>query len=80
MANSSERKSRPGIWALFVKLGGKFSGAVLPLLGKLIKGLKVGKVVLATVSLASYAYMFTWKFAFMLMVSLFIHETATSGP
>lgn len=77
VANNSEKTSRGGVgvWTLIVKLSGKFSRAIFPLLGKLIKGLKVGKVVLAAASMASYAYVFTWKFSLMLMVMLFIHES-----
>ncbi len=37
--------------------------------------LKVGKLALVAVSMASYAYIFTWKFSLMIMVMLFIHES-----
>lgn len=75
MADNAGKKSRAGIVALVIKLGGKFSGAIVPFLGKLAKGLKVGKVVLAAASMASYAYLFTWKFSLMIMVMLFVHES-----
>jgi Zn-dependent protease len=64
------KKSATGIFALLFKLGPK----ILSLLGKMAKFLKVGKVGLATASLASYSYLFTWKFAAMIMILLFVHE------
>jgi Zn-dependent protease len=35
---------------------------------------KITKIVLAGVSLAAYTYMFSWKFALMIMAQLLIHE------
>ncbi len=64
-------KGRTGVIALGVKLGPKMAS----LLFKLAKGLKVGKMGLAAASLASYAYMFTWEFAAMIMFMLFVHES-----
>ena len=75
MADRKEKESRLGIWGLIVKLGGKFFFGLLTILGKLAKVAKVGKIALAAISLAAYTYMFTWKFAVMLMVMLFIHES-----
>ncbi len=65
------KKMRLGSMALAVKLGPKLAVVV----GKLAKGLKLGKVGLAGASAASYAYLFTWQFALMLMTLLFIHES-----
>ena len=59
-----------GILILLVKVGFKLMATLV----KMTKALKVGKVGLATVSFASYAYIFTWKFALVLMGSIFIHE------
>jgi Zn-dependent protease len=56
--------------ALFSKVGLKFIG-VLP---KLLKSSKFGKVGLAGASVASYTYMFNWKFATLIMVAVSIHE------
>ena len=64
-------KSKYGLIALAIKVGPK----VIGVLTKLATGLKVGKVGLAGVSLASYAYMFTWEFAAMIMFMLFVHES-----
>jgi len=67
----SETKSKGGILALFIKLGPK----LLTLLAKMGKVFKVGKAALFVASFASYAYMFTWQFAAVLMFSLFVHES-----
>lgn len=64
-------KSKAGLLALVIKIGPK----ILAVLTKLAKGLKVGKVTLVGASLASYAYMFTWEFAVMIMFMLFVHES-----
>lgn len=64
-------KSNFGLVALVIKVGPKMVGV----LAKLAKGLKVGKVGLVGISLASYAYMFTWEFAAMIMLMLFVHES-----
>jgi len=64
-------KSKAGLAALAIKVGPK----VVTVLSKLVKGLKVGKVGLAGASMASYAYMFTWEFAAMIMFMLFVHES-----
>lgn len=64
-------KSKTGLVALAIKVGAK----VVTVLAKFVKGLKVGKVGLAGASLASCAYMFTWEFAAMIMLMLFVHES-----
>lgn len=70
-SNSEKKESRVGIWGVLVKIGSKFSAVFV----KFAKALKVGKLALAAISMASYAYMFTWKFSLMIMVMLFIHES-----
>jgi Zn-dependent protease len=62
---------RAGLIAIAFKVGPKLLSA----LSALVKTLKVGKVGLAAGSMAAYAYMFTWQFAALIMVSLFIHES-----
>lgn len=64
-------KSKTGLIALFAKLGGK----LFSLLAKLVKAIKVGKAGFAGATLASYSYMYTWKFALLIMFMLFIHES-----
>lgn len=59
-----------GIIALTLKIGPKMLSTIV----KLAKFLKIGKVGLAAGSIVSYAYLFTWPFAIMVMISLFIHE------
>ena len=66
-----KQKNNIGIWGLVVKVGSKFGATIV----KLAKGLKIGKVGLAGASLASYSYMFTWEFAVLIMISLFVHES-----
>jgi Zn-dependent protease len=65
---SSEIKQKPSLWALALKLGGKF----LAFLGKFIK---IGKVGFALVSFAGYAVVFSWKFALLLMIAVGFHES-----
>lgn len=60
-----------GIMALVAKIGSK----MLPIVTKLVKTLKIGKMSLAVGSMASYAYIFTWQFAAMIMILLFVHES-----
>jgi len=72
MSDTSEKKeSRVGIWAVLMKIGSKFGFLFI----KFAKALKFGKVALVAISVASYAYIFTWKFSLMIMVMLFIHES-----
>lgn len=56
-----------GIVAIMAKVGFK-------LLSVVIKFAKVGKVGLAIGSMVTYSYLFTWQFALVLMISLFVHE------
>ena len=63
-------KITAGIVALAVKIGPK----VLTVAVKLAKTAKIGKMGLAAGSMAAYAYLFTWQFAVIIMVSLFFHE------
>lgn len=59
-----------GIVALVAKLGPKLLTVVM----KFAKTVKVGKFGLAIGSMTAYAYLFTWQFALMVMISLFFHE------
>lgn len=59
-----------GIPTLAIKLGSKLVSIGI----KFVKVTKVGKIGLAMGSMASYAYLFTWQFAVMVMISLFFHE------
>ena len=60
-----------GLIALAVKLGPKLLAVVI----KFAKVIKAGKFGLAIGSMAAYAYLFTWQFAVMVMISLFFHES-----
>ena len=65
------KKVSAGIIALCIKAGPK----IFSVFAKMLKGVKVGKVGLAGASTATYAYMFTWEFALMIMLLLFVHES-----
>jgi Zn-dependent protease len=56
-----------GVLTLALKIGPK-------ILTVAAKFAKIGKFGFAVISMASYTYMFTWKFAVMIMVLLFVHE------
>lgn len=64
----SNNKSKTGLWALLAKFGGK----ALSLLAKVVK---IGKVGFAAVSFISYAAIFNWKFALLLMAAIGFHES-----
>lgn len=61
-------KISAGIIALAIKIGTK----LLPTFAKVAK---VGKTGLAIGAVTSYAYLFTWQFAIMLVILLFVHES-----
>lgn len=69
---SEEKKSKfnSGIIAFLFKIGPK----MFSVLGKLVKGLKFGKLALLGASAVAYSYLFTWQFAAAILISLFIHE------
>lgn len=56
-----------GIVTLALKIGPKILTVVA-------KFAKIGKFGFAVISMASYTYLFSWKFAVMIMVLLFVHE------
>ena len=64
-------KITANIIALIAKIGTK----MLTIGAKFIKFVKIGKVVLIAGSAVSYAYLFTWQFSLMIMISLFVHES-----
>ncbi len=64
------KRASAGVLALLLKIGGK----LLSVLVKLVKALKVGKLGLAGLTMGSYAYLFTWQFALLIMASLVFHE------
>lgn len=64
------KTEKTGVWALIGKLGGKFF-AFVP---KLLKATKLVKFGLFAASFASYAVLFSWKFAILIMLSVGWHE------
>ena len=65
------KESKVGWLVILAKLGPKLFTVFL----KIWKAAKVGKVGLVAASAASYAYLFTWQFAAVILVSLFVHES-----
>lgn len=57
-----------GLLAVFAKLAPK-------ILSTIIKFTKFGKAGLAVGTAATYAYLLTWQFALVIMISLFFHES-----
>lgn len=68
----TEKKSKVGVFGVLGKIGGKF----LTFFPKLLKMTKLVKVGLLAVSFASYAYLFTWKFALLIIIALGFHESS----
>ncbi len=65
------KNSIAGLVALLLKVGPKLASMAV----KFLKAAKVGKVGLASASVASYAFLFTWEFAIMIMILLIVHES-----
>jgi len=64
------RRAGPGFLGLIWKLGGKAALALLTL----AKTVKFGQAALFGISAAAYSLLFSWQFAVLILVSLFIHE------
>lgn len=60
-----------GLIALLFKVGIKLIG----IFAKLFKGATVTKVALAGASITAYSLMWSWEFALLIMISLFVHES-----
>ncbi len=71
----SERTAASRIGIGLIGLAYKIGPKIVSGLFKVGKSLKVGKVGLAATSMAAYSSMFTWQFAAMIMIALFIHES-----
>jgi Zn-dependent protease len=68
-----ESKTNYGFLAVLLSLAIKIGGKALPILIKLAKAIKFGKISLLA-SFGAYAIIFNWKFALVILVSLFVHE------
>ncbi len=66
-----KNKTNYGIFAVLIKLGPK----IFAVITKVLKSAKLVKAGLAVGSLASYTYLFNWKFAAIIMTMLFVHES-----
>ena len=65
------KASIAGLVVIVLKVGPK----LLAILAKCAKGLKLGKLGMAGATAASYSYLYSWKFALLIMGMLFIHES-----
>src|SRR5258708_7409264 len=65
------KENKTGLYGLVAKVVSKL-WTIIP---KLLKGTKFIKFGLLAVSLGSYAYLYTWKFAILIIVSLWWHES-----
>lgn len=68
---AKDKKKSTGFLAALSKIGLKLMGA----LGKLLKLVKFLKFGLAAATFVTYSYLFTWKFALLLMVAIGWHES-----
>ena len=68
------RFSRAGLLALVVKLGGKLVGAATKLGAGAVKAVSGTNLAMAAASAAAYSILFSWKFAVLLLLQLFVHE------
>lgn len=71
---ASDKSPGSRIGAGLVALGFKTGPKIFTALGTLAKSLKLGKVGLAATSLAAYSSIFSWQFALLIMIALFVHE------
>lgn len=65
---------RLALLALVVKLGGKVFGAVGKIGAGALKTAKGTNLAMAAASAAAYSIIFSWKFALLLLLQLFVHE------
>lgn len=71
MSDKTGKKKSNALWAMVCKFGAK----LMPYFAKLMKAAKFLKFGLAAATFASYAYLFTWKFALLIMIALAWHES-----
>ena len=65
---------RAGFWGMLATLGSKVMGAIGKLGAGALKVAKTASLPWAAASAATYAILFSWKFALAIMVQLFVHE------
>ncbi len=66
--------SRMGLLALVAKLGSKVLGAAGKVGAGAFKAAKGTNLAMAAASAAAYSILFSWKFAVLLLLQLFVHE------
>lgn len=72
---ASQKKAKKNNPNGFLVLLGKIGAKIAPYVGKLLKAVKFLKFGLAAATFASYSYMYTWKFAILLMIAIGWHES-----
>jgi Zn-dependent protease len=65
---------RMALLALVAKLGGKLLGAAGKIGAGALKAAKGTNLAMAAASAAAYSIIFSWKFALLLLLQLFVHE------
>lgn len=70
---SGKSKERRFGFGIIVVLG-KVASKAFPVLVKLLKGAKFGKLALGGASVAAYSILFSWQFALVIIGSLLFHE------
>lgn len=71
---SASATSRMGILAVLAKVGAKLLSALGKLGAGALKAVKGTNVAMAAASAAAYSILFSWKFALLLLLQLFVHE------
>lgn len=66
--------SRMGLLAVVAKLGAKVLGAAGKVGAGALKAAKGTNLAMAAASAAAYSILFSWKFALLLLLQLFVHE------
>lgn len=67
---NNSNNAPPSLFILAAKLGGK----IFTLIVGLLRGLTLTKIGLAAISFAGYTALLSWKFALLIMISIFVHE------
>lgn len=73
-APAASATSRMGILAVLAKVGAKLAGALGKLGAGALQAVKGTNVAMAAASAAAYSILFSWKFALLLLLQLFVHE------
>jgi Zn-dependent protease len=73
-APAGQSSQRMGVLAVLAKLGGKLAAAAGKIGTGVLKAVKGTNLAWAAASAAAYSIIFSWKFALLLLLQLFVHE------